>query len=272
MKIHKTFDKEELKALPSDQLDRMLHDELDKDQKDASLVLTLLNVLEEREAGEPAPLPGEAWQTFVERYNTKIEAEPAPPKKKPYRWLGAVAAALAVFVLASFAIPKVAGYDNIFTLIASWTDDFFTLSDPDDVPAQNEYVFKTDNPGLQQVYDAVVEIGITDPVVPMWIPEGYELVELKTVTLGDHTKVYARFIHNRSEIALNYKIYCEYQHSQLPKDEKNANEYEYDGTIYSIISNEENISAAWNKRNIACSFFTNEPKDILTKIIKSVTQ
>ena len=44
---------------------------------------------------------------------------------------------------------------------------------------QPEYVFETDHPGLQQIYDAVVEMGVTEPVVPMWVPEGYDLVEYK---------------------------------------------------------------------------------------------
>ena len=105
MRIHKTFHCEELEKLPSDVLDRMLHEELGEETKDAELILALMRILEEREANMLKPDVDEAWQTFVERYNTKIETESATSKKKPCRWLGVVAAAIAVFLALSFGIP-----------------------------------------------------------------------------------------------------------------------------------------------------------------------
>ena len=33
---------------------------------------------------------------------------------------------------------------------------------------------------FQQLYNAVTELGITQPVVPMWLPDGFALTSLKT--------------------------------------------------------------------------------------------
>lgn len=271
MKIHKTFCREELEKLPSDQLDRMLHEELDNENKNSDLILELMHILEERETDTPKPDIGKAWEMFVERYNTEIEPEPVRQKKKSCRWLGTVAAAVAIFLVVSFGIPKVAGYDNIIELVASWTDDFFTLSSPDNVPVQNEYVFKTDNPGLQQVYDAVTELGITDPVVPMWLPDGYELVELKTDSLNGSVKIYARFVNNKNEATLSYKIYHDHQLSKLFKDDTAVNQHESNGVIYSVLTNEHNATASWNINNVVCVLSISAEKDVLLKIIDYIT-
>ena len=271
MRIHKTFHREELEKLPSDVLDRMLHEELGEETKDAELILALMRILEEREADMLKPDVDEAWQTFVERYNTKIETEPATSKKKPCRWLGIVAAAIAVFFALSFGIPKASGYDNLFKLIASWTDDFFTLSDPDNMPTEEPYVFKTDNPGLQQVYDAVVGIGITEPVVPMWIPEGYELTELRTIPFADGTKVYARFANGQKELSLMYKLYYIHQSFQAPKDEKMAMEYEIEGVSYHFIPNAECFAVTWKNKNVECLLTSELNEDVIKTIILSIS-
>lgn len=270
MKIHKTFCREELEKLPSDQLDRMLHEELDNENKNSDLILELMHILEERETDTPKPDIGKAWEMFVERYNTEIEPEPVRQKKKSCRWLGTVAAAVAIFLVVSFGIPKVAGYDNIFELIASWSDDYFVLSEPGKEPQQAGYVFKTDNPGLQQVYDAVTELGITDPVVPMWLPDGYELMELKTYPVHGGLKVYARFLDDKKEITLSYKLHYDQITSKLPKDEPEVLECQIDGIYYSILSNEENQTAIWSTTNTVCIVSICQEKDMLLKIIKSI--
>lgn len=271
MRIHKTFHREELEKLPSDVLDRMLHEELGEETKDAELILALMRILEEREANMLKPDVDEAWQTFVERYNTKIETEPATSKKKPCRWLGVVAAAIAVFFALSFGIPKTSGYDNLFKLIASWTDDFFTLSDPDNMPTEEPYVFKTDNPGLQQVYDAVVEIGITEPVVPMWIPEGYELTELRTIPFADGTKVCARFANGQKDFSLTYKSYYEHHTFRAPKDEGPVTEYEFDGIPYHFIPNDDYLAVVWENGNIECMLTTELNESEIKTIIQSIS-
>lgn len=270
MKIHKTFQREELEKLPSEQLDRMLHEELSKDIKDAKLILALSQILEEREPDMPNPNVQEAWQTFVERYNTEIVEAPAQQKKSPYRWIGGLAAAIAIFFLVSFGIPKVAGYDNIIKLIASWTDDFFYLSAPDEPPVQNEYVFETDHPGLQQVYDAVVELGITDPVVPTWLPEGYELVELTEFPTEDGEKLHATFMRLDDDLVLYFRTSYNPVRSGFPKDKCDVESVEIGGHSVSLYSNNEKTVAIWRVGSIECFLSCAEEKSTTVSIVKSI--
>ena len=270
MRIHNTYTREEFKALSSDQLEKMLHDELDKEQKDDALILMLLDVLENREPMVPSVAPEEAWQTFVERYNTPIAPELVIRRKSTIRWIGSVAAVIALFLVAFLGVPKAAGHNNVIQLIASWTDDFFYLSSSENPLLQNEYVFKTNNPGLQRVYDAVVEMGITDPVVPMWIPKEYELVEIKKATIENGNKLFVAFENGTSRITIYYKISCDPRESNYPKDITDVEIVEFNGTVVSVLNNDSYTTSIWQTNNIECMITTTEDSATTIRIIKSI--
>ena len=270
MRIHNTYTREEFKALSSDQLKKMLNDELDKEQKDDALILMLLDVLENREPMVPSVVSEEAWQTFVERYNTPIAPELVIRRKSTIRWIGSVAAVIALFLVAFLGVPKAAGHNNVIQLIASWTDDFFYLSSSENPSLQNEYVFKTNNSGLQRVYDAVVEMGITDPVVPMWLPDGYELVEIKDSKTGNGRKLIATFENKEFSITLYFRCTNNPKDSSYPKDSGNVSIIELSGVSIYVVSNRENNIAIWNTRNSECFITTDEDNQVMTAVIKSI--
>lgn len=261
---------ENIKLLPTEQVQGILHEELRKERKNDKKILMLLEVLEEREIGGCVPDHGEAWRLFVKRYHTKMAPGDTHRQCNWRRWWGIMAASVAIFLVVSFGIPKVSGYDNIFELIASWADDFLVLSNSSNEDAQSEYVFKTDNSGLQKVYDAVTEMGVIDPVVPTWLPEGYELVELEDSFMNGYTKVCARFACGKAEILLSYQVYHQHHPSQLPKDEKTAEKYEHNGMVYSFFSNEDNCTAVSNTGNFIYLLSIDESKEILLKVINSI--
>lgn len=261
---------EELACLPTDQLSQMLNQELDKEQKDDALVLVLLQILEDRLEEEPICDSGDAWQTFQDRYHTPITPEPRACKKLSLRWISGLAAAIAVFFLVAFGIPKATGHDNFIEMVVSWTDDFFYLSHPDRPPVQNEYTFNTDNPGLQQVYDAVVEMSITDPVVPMWIPDGYELVEIKNTNVWDGDKLCVSFEKESSRITIHYEFSSDPKESNCPKDDSDAEIIELDGVAVSVLFNEGYTVALWSVNNTECVVMTTEDKETTIQIIKSI--
>lgn len=263
MKLHKTFCVEDLEKLTDEQLEALLHQELEKDCKDDALILALLRMLEDREGQIQPPDVEAAWQTFEERYHAPVTTE-AASKKKTYRWLGTVAAVLAVVLTMTFVAPKVAGEENIFTLIARWTQDLFSFGDPEE-----EYVFKTDHPGLQAIYNAVVEQGLTDPAVPMWVPEGYELTELKVTPSPDGSYIYAKLISADNYISLTYEPCRESLENMYPKDNEDAEIFDTADTIHYIVHNDGAIIAAWIIDGIECAVVTNQP-DILKKVIHSI--
>ena len=133
-----------------------------------------------------------------------------------------------------------------------------------------EYVFETDNPGLQQVYDAVVGLGVTEPVVPMWLPEGYELVECKVVETSHKQGIAASFQNEQRYIAYRIDIHgVDVSHEYHWGGDIIA-EYECAGIRHTIMRNNDRWVVTWFTDNIECSFTLDCQEDTLYNILKSI--
>ena len=133
-----------------------------------------------------------------------------------------------------------------------------------------DYAFETDNPGLQQVYDAVVELGITDPVVPMWLPEGYELTEFEIVEYPAKTRVHSRFICDGEEIVYYIDIYNADVSRMYQTAGAASGKYEYGGVTHVIMNNNDKISVVWEREEVECSMSMDVQEDTLVEILKSI--
>ena len=166
------------RGMTTAQLDELLQTELRKDLPDEEVVLPILESLKKREQ--------------------------KPCRKN--RWIISAAAIAAVLVLLITILPKTVGANSFWNAMLHVTDSIVQFFAPGDSPdsTEAEYVFETDNPGLQQMYNKVVSLGVTDPVVPMWLPEGYELVQFKFSNLDGTAKIIALF-KNRDNYNLTTK-------------------------------------------------------------------
>ena len=260
----------ELESVSSEQLRVMLRTETGKAVPDDDLVLTILHILEDREPDEmapPSPREEAAWKQFRKRGRAR--------KKKPLlsmRKLSSAAVLLLVVSLLMAAIPQQAEADNWWDRIARWTDDFFGFfREEEENPFHLEdYQFRTDNPGLQQIYDAVVELGVTEPVVPMWLPEGYELADLKTYTTENVKTVSAMLKNSDRTIIYQLAILSGNVNGQYMKDQTQVKTHEKYNTTYNIMRNNELWVVAWTKNNIECSFAVDCQEEVLYEILNSI--
>ena len=262
--------RKELESVASDQLRAMLHAETAKAVPDDDLVLTILHILEDREPDnlEPAtPREEAAWNLFRKRVRTR--------KRSPrlfLRSLSTAAVLLLVVGLLMAAIPQQADADNWWDRIARWTDDFFGFFREEEEESFNleDYEFRTDNPGLQQVYDAVVALGVTEPVVPMWLPEGYELANIEDVTMLDKEMVVAWFESSERTIMYQAAVLFTDEGGQYLKDDSTVIQWEICNTSFNIMMNNEIWIVAWKKDNIECSIFVDCQEDVLYEILDSI--
>lgn len=267
-----TFRREELEKLSTLELDDILRAELNSDAPDRETVLLVLSILEDRDPTNAANRPEgaeEAWEGFLKRAGHS-ETPVHKPNKKPRKWLGAVAAVAAIVLVLLITVPQTVGAENIFEIIGRWTRDIFNLSDGTERHLRSEYVFQTDHEGLQQLYDAVVAQGVTDPVVPTWIPDGYELKELKVLYQPSTPKVYAFFAVGDEYIQITVEIYSSEEANEYAKDDINVKEIEYDGVCYYLMPNDDTYKAIWNAGKVECSVITNNSYEVLKKILGSI--
>lgn len=244
---------EALEELSTGQLDAMLQEELRRETPNEEVVLPILQVLRSREEGS---LCGQT-------------ARSAAPKRK---WIVRMAAAVAVVLLLFMAVPDTVGAESIFDVLFRWTGNVFQFlihGENTDDPSV-EYEFRTDNPGLQQLYDKVVEMGITEPVVPMWLPEGYELTELKVTATYDTNRVIATFEKGNSIIAITYLKSVNSLKTEFEKNDAEVEVYEIAGTSHFLMSNAHNMSAIWMQKNVEVLICADVEKSMVMRIIESI--
>lgn len=269
MKLHNvTGLRESLEQLQTEELQTMLQSELERDPPDPDSVRLILSVLEDRESQTNQQLTEQkeaAWQ----KYQKKI----AQLQKKPSKRWNVLAKAASVVLIAGILIATIPGQaqaETFWEMLQRWSNSVLEYFDRDRVRAELDYVFKTDNHGLQQVYDAILELGVTEPVVPMWLPEGYEIAELTTNSTPVLTGLYTRFANVQSEIIYKVTIYHGEPAHQYYKDDTHYETYEREGSIYNITQNDGRWVVVWTKDNIECFITVDCPEDTLQRMLSSI--
>ena len=233
-----------LKRMSIAQLDELLQAELRKDTPDEEVVLPILEILEAREQ---------------------------KPKRKN-RWVISVAAAAALLVLLTAVVPKAIGANSLWDAILQLTDSVMQFFAPGVEPriAEIEYTFHTDNPGLQQLYDKVTELGITEPIVPMWLPEGFELNELKATSFDGDTKISCSFYRESKSIIITYRFSDDISSTQYERQMGQIETYESGGVMHAIARNSWNQIAVWAWNGVECEIAMDSNLDDLRKVIDSI--
>lgn len=262
---------EALEDMDTPALDKLLQAELAKEDTDSDLVRRITHVLDNRDRENPVEVSPEV-QALFEQF-----VQQGQRKKKPAhgRWVSRAAVALAILIataaLMVSVFPMEAKAGSWWDRITRWSSEKFEfISHRNLAEERPEYEFRTDNPGLQEVYDAVVALGVTDPVVPMWLPEGYILDELKQIPQETKTNVYARFSSDGTYIIYTVDIYRVEEGDRYNINKENAVEYETNGVTHYIMQNNERCVSAWTKKNAECSLTIDGAKERMCEILDSI--
>jgi len=269
MRENKTCPDQEWEKLPTEELDQILQAELEKEQPDEKVVLPILRILEEREKDYPVEKSPEVL-AMLEKLNKRNTS--SKQSKNRRRWIGGIAAIAAVACIVVMALPRTVGAESLFDVLFRWTKSIFEFADPEQTESHPavDNSFKTDHPGLQQLYDKVTEQGVADPVVPMWLPEGFELVNLKETSMrdGGH-KVSSTFKGDDKFVSITYRISNDIG-MKVEKEETAVEVYDYAGVSHFVLENEGNLSITWTIDGVEGLINTNIAKEDVYTIIKSV--
>ena len=258
-----------LAAMETPQLDALLLEELRKEAPSAQRIRLISSILKERDR-ELVPRIDDnarrAWEAYLEK---SPGVKPKPGRMKPI--LVKAASLILVLLTLMALLPQKAEASNFFQRIIAWTEDVFSFASSQEETAPKEaYVFRTDNPGLQEVYDRVVELGITDPVVPMWLPEGYELVKCEQFENPTKTYLTADFVNGNMTAVYQLKCFSDNVTSTYFKGAEKIKEIETDGVSFTILRNKNLLYAVWIKDNIECFISIDCPEDSLIRILESI--
>lgn len=269
MRKIKTCSDQEWKQLPTEELDQILQAELEKEYPNEEVVLPILQILQDREKEYPVEKTPEVLAMLGKLSEHETSSKQSKSKR---RWITGIAAVAAAACIVVMALPQTVGAESVFDVLFRWTSEVFEFFTPnqDKKKPPAEHLFETDNNGLQQLYDKVVELGITEPVVPMWLPEGFELLDLKATPLRDEGhKVNAIFRGNEKGVSITYRISRDIT-TKYEKEETTVELYDYADVSHFILENDKNLSVTWTIDGIECSILTDTNKENIYDMIKSI--
>lgn len=259
-------------------------------------ILYVMEVLERREKEDGNYSPPDvqkAWAEFQKYYNTEDndgkplhdfddEDDDEPTAeiisiKKARKGLNrtiksiiSVAAVLCV-ILAGSVTAKALGYD-IWDAVIVWTKDTFGFETTVNEPKPTPYV-KQIPEELDELKNLMTEHGLSNKLIPGYIPEGYKLANLEYSDLGDADTIFCHLSNGSNDIMLIYSMYSGDSTSfQLEKDALSPEKYESGGTTYYIMSNMDDYLVTWLSDNVECTILGIPSHDEALKMITSLNQ
>lgn len=258
-----------LEQMETQQLDDLLLKELREEMPNGELIRLISSILKERDRDTVPKIDANIQQAW-ERYQKKTQTVHKKPRYMNSFLLKAASLILVLLTL-MVLMPQEAKAMNFFERFIAWTEDVFSLISPAEAKEQKEeYVFRTDNPGLQEVYDKVTELGVTVPVVPTWLPEGYELVEIKVNGFPTNHILYARFSNGIAEALYQISVYSDNVTYEYYKDKSDSTSVEKNGIIHTIMSNNDLSVVVWTMDNIQCSISIDCQGEDWNRILDSI--
>lgn len=272
MQMHKDTP-EALSCLPRQALRQMLAAELEKDysQIDDDLVRLLMAEMQRR-GTDPAFTDDEAVEAACEKFRQDTAAASTPRKRRFPRWALKAASVLVALSILFFALPAAAQAGDVRGALGWWEESVFQFFAPDKNPTHPNDEYHTDHPGLQEIYDTVTELGITQQIVPSQLSRDFELTELKVAPMFDDISIHTRLVNSDTEqrILLSYVIHGNQTTLQHEKTEDTVTVWELAENEHYVIANTNELTVTWVAGNVECTVTTNCPEKDVYALIKSV--
>lgn len=262
---------ESLSRLSREELRQQLAAQLQKDASEinVTLVALLRKELESRDT-DPAFSDDTAVEVACEKFRRDTETAQKTKKHRcRNRWIAAASVVL-VMGLLFFTLPATAQARDIQGVLTWWSDSVFQLFVPGKTPNLHAQAHEFDHPGLQQLHNVVTEWGVTDPIVPSWIPDGFELVELETSQMQENSSLYARFVYEEKEILFLITFCANETTLQHEKDTEPINSWNFSGTEHYVLSNINEHVVTWVTNGVECVITTGCEEEDVYRMIKSI--
>jgi len=251
----------------------------------------ILAELDKREPDDSQITPEEAWVEFQSEYSDNESAYSAcafdegvqtnkhsknattqtrtisvsVEQRKPRRliYLKRVALIAAAFIIISTVFINTTAYGaTVWQSIALWGRETFGFTETV-VPNQLDE-------RLQSLHDALTEHGVTELLVPTWIPEGFELIDLYVEELPGQTVFVSLFEDCEKALVVEIISSSFQTSSYYEKSGGDVTVYRRNGIEHHIILNMERIVVAWQNKNYEGSISGDITSGEAEKIIDSI--
>ena len=224
----------------------------------------ITDIIAEREQLD-VPDVDASWKDFQNQYrsteplHTLDQEQPVPPtrksKHKALRRVFLVAAVLASLLLGAMLTAQAADYD-LWGAVAQWTSETFGFT-----LQQSDEKLDTISPELQPLWDAIQDAGISEPLLPTYLPEEYQQVEL---TEDQEQEFWSAAYQATDDLFIQIQIQRRQNGdwAMLQKDEDTPEYYVWDGIEFYIMTNMGRWVAVWSSNEYEYYVFATNESEI----------
>lgn len=278
---HKHLDeltKNELTDALSDMWDTMDETNYDPAQMDAYLA-----ELEKREPISPDFDVDASLAAFHEKHARLFEQNPPvqiSAAAKPVhrrRWRTSLVAAIVavVMMLCSMVTAQALDFD-VFGAIARWTEETFNFSiiaQPSN--SQENIPSPATNGDFATLQDALDACGVLETVSPKWYPAGLNTTEISVFPRSTGITIQAEYEIEEASVSITVRQYPTAEDAEISvgafeKDSDNVIQYESNGIIHYIMSNNSKCVVTWANNALVCSIMGDLTVDELKQMINSI--
>lgn len=245
-----------------------LQDELDDlilstdgSEEDLALIDAYLAELDKRAPIEQEITAEKSLEDFHEKHAVLFEqpaAEPAKKRRRPGRYLVLIAAVIAVVGL--LAVQATGA--EIFGSLARWSDEKFGFSFGYEIEAMER------DPEYAQLQQALEDAGVTVPLVPKYLPEGY--VQTEFFLLNDGTEFFAGYECADAAFGILMRRSDTFQNEEMQKIGQPPEIIMLENIEHFILVNNHAYMAVWENGGYTCTIFGVTKKNELCTMIESI--
>ena len=194
------------------------------------------------------------------------------------RWVQVAVAAAALCVLLSVSVAAASGGRDLWKRLAQWTDEQIWLSEDQIVPADRDDLhIPEEQREYSSLREALEDYGLTRPVAPRWLPEGFELNNLAVEDMaGVELIFFASYARDGDYLVMQVAIYLDREDGNVgstgsfQKDEGDPVLYEAGGVIHMLGTNAGRPIAVWANGPAECAVSGDITMEELERMIDSI--
>ena len=270
-------------SMTTDELREFLRNDALKKEEDASLdidaTLYIAGVIASR---EHTPDTDAAWEEFERSYlpdagemtlyeeilsdpSEPVYASPVRPRtsRRLLRFSLIAAAAALLISATAFTVAKIGWFHT-------WNaEEIWARQAREAAPVQATALPKPAY--YDEMAEALDSIDAPAHMIPLWMPEGYEMVTSEaniTTLMSSHVFIFSNPLQQR--IILQFSTYSNSDPYLYSIDEGSPDTYSVDGIDHSILTNMDSYGAVWWRENNECFLYGYENRDDLIKTIDSL--